>query len=226
MISTHPGSTPLSSFKIVALEEIDKSVSYQEGNMCGPWGDQDEEQVFVQKVVPETPELLVRAASNGRRICGIRSVDGSMITCFCCHECEGSSRIGSRPRRFIFTGHGNGSVQMWDLTTALDLKQKGEGQGEGGAGGKGGPTPEELIRLLDQCDLSTSHASTPCPSPCLGGGGVAGGNGVNRLKASNVAFLKEQQQQGATPVVQGSAAQQVQQDEGEASGGMGGVTNV
>lgn len=126
MISTHPGSTPLSSFKIVALEEIDTSISYGTGNDCGPYGDQDDEQVFIQKVVPETDQLYVRLASNGKRICTIRSVDGTTITSFCCHECEGASRIGSRPRRFIFTGHSNGSIQMWDLTTALDLAQKNE----------------------------------------------------------------------------------------------------
>lgn len=34
--------------------------------------------------------------------------------------------MGSRPRRFIFTGHSNGAIQMWDLTTALDLAAKGE----------------------------------------------------------------------------------------------------
>lgn len=32
--------------------------------------------------------------------------------------------MGSRPRRFIFTGHSNGSIQMWDLTTALDFSYK------------------------------------------------------------------------------------------------------
>lgn len=41
-------------------------------------------------------------------------------------ECEGSSRMGSRPRRYLFTGHGNGSIQMWDLTTAMDTANKGE----------------------------------------------------------------------------------------------------
>lgn len=46
------------------------------------------------------------------------------MSAFCVHECEGSSRMGSRPRRFIFTGHSNGSIQMWDLTTALDLCYK------------------------------------------------------------------------------------------------------
>lgn len=33
----------------------------------GPFGEQDDEQVFVQKVIPETPELYVRLASNGKR---------------------------------------------------------------------------------------------------------------------------------------------------------------
>jgi hypothetical protein len=86
----------------------------------GPFGEQDDVQVFVQKVVPETDQLFVRLASNGKRVCVICSVDGSVVTSFCVHECEGSSRMGSRPRRFIFTGHSNGAIQMWDLTTALD----------------------------------------------------------------------------------------------------------
>ena len=90
------------------------------GKIIGPFGEQDDEQVFVQKVVPETDQLFVRLASNGKRVCVIRSVDNSVITSFCVHECEGSSRMGSRPRRFIFTGHSNGAIQMWDLTTALD----------------------------------------------------------------------------------------------------------
>ena len=28
--------------------------------------------------------------------------------------------------RFILTGHANGAIQMWDLTTALDFFEKGE----------------------------------------------------------------------------------------------------
>jgi hypothetical protein len=55
------------------------------------------------------------------RVCVIKSVDGTTISAFRVHECEGSSRMGSRPRRFLFTGHTNGGIQMWDLTTALDL---------------------------------------------------------------------------------------------------------
>ena len=55
----------------------------------------------------------------------------------------------------------------------------------------GGPTPEELLKLLDQCDLSNSHSSTPCLSPCPS----LVGHPAARLKASNVAFLNQQQQQ-------------------------------
>ena len=36
----------------------------------------------------------------------------------------------------------------------------------------GGPTPKELVKLLDQCDISQSLNSTPCvsPSPSIMGG--------------------------------------------------------
>ena len=52
----------------------------------------------------------------------------------------------------------------------------------------GGPTPEELWKLLDQCDLSNSYCSTPCisPSPSM----IATGT---RIKASNVLFLNQSQ---------------------------------
>lgn len=33
----------------------------------GPYGEQDDEQVFIQKVVPETDQLYVRYASTGKR---------------------------------------------------------------------------------------------------------------------------------------------------------------
>ncbi|XP_069689720.1 BTB/POZ domain-containing protein KCTD3 isoform X2 [Periplaneta americana] len=185
MISTQPGSTPVASFKIVSLDEVEPYVSYAAGNDCGPFGEQDDEQVFVQKVVPETDQLFVRLASNGKRVCVIKAVDGTTITSFCVHECEGSSRMGSRPRRFIFTGHSNGAIQMWDLTTALDLSSKGEPASQM----SGGPNAEELLKLLDQCDLSNSHCSTPCISPCPSMAATA----AARIKASNVAFLNQSQ---------------------------------
>uniref|UniRef100_A0A8C7VLU1 BTB/POZ domain-containing protein KCTD3 n=1 Tax=Oncorhynchus mykiss TaxID=8022 RepID=A0A8C7VLU1_ONCMY len=151
MISTQPGSTPLASFKILSLEETESHGSYSSGNDIGPFGERDDQQVFIQKVIPITNKLFVRLSSTGKRICEVAAVDGTTISCFTVRECEGSSRMGSRPRRYLFTGHGNGSIQMWDLTTAMDTV--------------GGPTEEELLQLLDQCDLSTSRCATPNISP-------------------------------------------------------------
>lgn len=67
MISTQPGSTPEASFKIVSLEAVEPCLSHAAANDCGPFGEQDDEQVFVQKVVPDTDQLFVRLASNGKR---------------------------------------------------------------------------------------------------------------------------------------------------------------
>lgn len=183
MISTQPGSTPLASFKVVSLEDLEPCPSYPAANDCGPYGEQDDEQVFIQKVVPETDQLYVRYASSGKRICIIKSVDGTTMTSFCIHECEGSNRMGSRPRRYIFTGHSSGAIQMWDLTTALDLASKGEPAFVAG----GGPSPGELLRLLEQCDLSNSRCSTPCmsPAPSLLGGAAT----LARLRAANLLLL-------------------------------------
>ena len=103
MISTQPGSTPLSSFKIVSLEEevpslsasqsiINQSVNQSpinqsinqtikvpsltasHGNDIGPYGDQDDELVFIQKLVPETDVLTVRLASRGTRVAEVKSL--------------------------------------------------------------------------------------------------------------------------------------------------------
>ncbi|XP_017849711.1 BTB/POZ domain-containing protein KCTD3 [Drosophila busckii] len=194
MLSTQPGSTPEASFKIVSLEATESNYSYSAGNDSGPYGDYDD-MIFVQKVVPETNQLYVRLASNGDRVCVIRSVDGSTISAFCVHECEGvSSRMGSR---FILTGHCTGAIQMWDLTTALALLSKDEPQQKT----SGGPDTNELLRLLDQCEISNSSCSTPCMSPCLSA--VAGGlaNSVARMKACNIALLNRnnEQQQPAAP---------------------------
>ncbi|KFP85782.1 BTB/POZ domain-containing protein KCTD3, partial [Acanthisitta chloris] len=159
MISTQPGSTPLASFKILSLEEAESHGSYCSGNDIGPFGERDDQQVFIQKVVPITNKLFVRLSSTGKRICEIQAVDCTTISSFTVRECEGSSRMGSRPRRYLFTGHSNGSIQMWDLTTAMDIVNKSEDKDVGG------PTEEELLKLLDQCDLSTSRCATPNISP-------------------------------------------------------------
>nr|XP_006050124.1 SH3KBP1-binding protein 1 isoform X2 [Bubalus bubalis] len=158
MISTQPGSTPLASFKILALESADGHGGCSAGNDIGPYGERDDQQVFIQKVVPSASQLFVRLSSTGQRVCSVRSVDGSPTTAFTVLECEGSRRLGSRPRRYLLTGQANGSLAMWDLTTAMD----GLGQAPGGL------TEEELMEQLEQCDLAplaSSRGSLPSPSP-------------------------------------------------------------
>lgn len=50
--------------------------------------------------------------------------------------------------------------QMWDLSTGLELAKKDSVMEE-----QGGPSPEELMRMFDQCDLSNSRCTTPSVSP-------------------------------------------------------------
>ncbi|KAG5857358.1 hypothetical protein ANANG_G00018620 [Anguilla anguilla] len=164
LVSVCADNNHVRTWTILSLEEAESHGSYCSGNDIGPFGERDDQQVFIQKVIPITNKLFVRLSSTGKRICEVQAVDGTTITCFTVRECEGSSRMGSRPRRYLFTGHGNGSIQMWDLTTAMDLANKTEDKAKREAE-VGGPTEEELLKLLDQCDLSTSRCATPNISP-------------------------------------------------------------
>lgn len=90
----------------------------------------------------------------------MRSVDGSPTTAFTVLECEGSRRLGSRPRRYLLTGQANGSLAMWDLTTAMD----GLGQAPGTscpASVLAQTSPAPLPNPLHQFPL----ASDPFPLP-------------------------------------------------------------
>lgn len=86
------------------------------------------------------------------RICEIQAVDCTTISAFTVRECEGSSRMGSRPRRYLFTGHTNGSIQMWDLTTAMDMVGKSEDKGRfHGRPGCGARAGSGVILCLLRC---------------------------------------------------------------------------
>eukprot|EP00076_Gallus_gallus_P034695 XP_025000233.1 uncharacterized protein LOC107050762 [Gallus gallus] len=145
MISTQPGSTPLASFKVLALEDLDGHAGCAAGTDIGPFGERDDQQVFIQKVVPDACQVYVRLSSTGKRVCEVRAVDGSAITAFTVHECEGSRRVGSRPRRRLLTGHANGSLQLWDLSTAMEMGGRPQEPGV--------PSPQELLQQLEHCDL-------------------------------------------------------------------------
>lgn len=95
--------------------------------------------------------------------------------------------MGSRPRRVLFTGHSNGVVQIWDLSTALDLSTRGESTVAGG------PTAIELVRALEQCEVvassvASSTASTPAPSTPVPTAAFSTGH-ANRIKTANSPLL-------------------------------------
>ena len=50
------------------------SLTAYHGNDIGPYGDQDDELVLIQKLVPETDVLTVRLASRGTRVAEVKSV--------------------------------------------------------------------------------------------------------------------------------------------------------
>lgn len=96
------------------------------------------------------------------RICEIQAVDCATISSFTVRECEGSSRMGSRPRRYLFTGHTNGSIQMWDLTTAMDVVSKSEGAGRfawAGAGCGAGRRRRRNERVFPKMEVARPKRS-------------------------------------------------------------------
>ena len=115
----------------------------------------------------------------------VRSVDSSPINCFTIHECEGPARLSSRPRRFIFTGHDNGSIQLFDLTTAIELCSTTTEIFSQSS--NGGPSPADLLKMLDRCDFAATNGqnqhflSSRCPTPCCVNNSVnhAANNTVN-----------------------------------------------
>ena len=136
-ISTQPLLAPLASFRIMKVDECQLEDSGNDmlhechrSNMLrsvdvGPFGDQDDgdKQVFVERLRTHTDMVGVITAANGQRICKLKSVDGSIITSYCVHECEAVA-MGNRSRRYILTGHSNGHIQVWDLTTGFELLNK------------------------------------------------------------------------------------------------------
>lgn len=93
--------------------------------------------------------------------------------------------MGSRPRRVLFTGHSNGAVQIWDLSTALDLSTRGEPPQY-----VGGPTPFELMRALEQCEIVASRNSTPAPTPNPATASPAMAE-IPKVKATNLPLLMQ-----------------------------------
>eukprot|EP00730_Choanoeca_flexa_P008524 TRINITY_DN12498_c1_g7_i6.p1 TRINITY_DN12498_c1_g7~~TRINITY_DN12498_c1_g7_i6.p1 ORF type:complete len:650 (+),score=93.97 TRINITY_DN12498_c1_g7_i6:85-2034(+) len=109
-ISTQPGSQGVASFSVPTAGPCN----------VGPYGDLDQQQLFIQQVSFHSTQLLLKLAATGDELCNIESVNNLAITTSYLHEGGMASRVGSRSRRFLCTGHEDGSVQMWDLTPVLD----------------------------------------------------------------------------------------------------------
>ncbi|XP_015786942.1 BTB/POZ domain-containing protein KCTD3-like [Tetranychus urticae] len=152
-ISTQPGSTPHASFRVLSIDDLhmeedccqslgsssststgtrgmSKSVSdlasYNKRYLdVGPFGDQGdgEQLVFIEMYRSQADSIHVLMASDGERKFSLHSVDDSPITTYFVHECDTISMV-NRSKRYIFTGHENGNVQIWDLSWALDSASK------------------------------------------------------------------------------------------------------
>ncbi|CAF3893648.1 unnamed protein product [Rotaria magnacalcarata] len=120
---------------------------------------------------------IAYGTNSGKRVAIVRSVDSSPISCFTIHECEGPSRLSTRPRRFIFTGHDNGSIQLFDLTTAIELSSSSDINSLAlssppSQNNQGGPSPADLLKMLDHCDFAVTNGqnqnflSSRCSTPC------------------------------------------------------------
>ena len=90
----------------------------------------------------ECPLIHTHTHTHTRRVCVIKSVDASNITTYCVHECEAANRIGMRSRRFVFTGHTNGAIQVCQLSLRLYTARC---------------DPENSLR----CGISLQHSSCP-----------------------------------------------------------------
>jgi hypothetical protein len=69
------------------------------------------------------------------------------------------SKFFDSSHRFVFTGHSCGAIQMWDLTTALELFHKDEPTTR-----DGGPTALELIRYRYPLPFFTANDSLAVPN--------------------------------------------------------------
>lgn len=138
LISTQPGTTTHASFRVFIvggqLKENDDEptstvattsqalVTSPTPKNCidvGPYGaqkDEGESQVFIEMPQADANQINVLYASNGQKIVSLKSVDGSATTCVALFQHDSCARS----RRFIVTGHANGCVQVWDLTTAME----------------------------------------------------------------------------------------------------------
>ena len=118
MLSTQPGSSAIGSFDLAHYCNK-KCNECPTQTALTPFGHQDDEQLLLHQLICGTDSISVKNAATGNTICNVKSVDGSSVTSVLPLYWESQLRMATSSR-FLFTGHASGSIQMWNLSTALD----------------------------------------------------------------------------------------------------------
>ena len=138
-ISTQPGAIPIGSFRLlpwapppttdaghfhppVTDHQIAPSRALPMAEYpVGPFGDKNDRQLLLQRVPHEAARLQVLDATSGRQVCAVATVGEKVITAAAVCDLDYPKRLGSRGKCVLATGLEDGTVQMWDLTTALEM---------------------------------------------------------------------------------------------------------
>lgn len=150
VLSTQPGSAPYANFNLTTQS------NGNENNERGPFGDGsgDEIPIFIQQPIPFCDTLFIRSGDKGCRLASLQSVTGSAISTYSSHDFESLPRMGLKPFRLAISGHLDGSVQVWDLTNALEQYHLNPNIPVGDL------TCNELINLSQRAD--ESRAASNC----------------------------------------------------------------
>ncbi|XP_075250362.1 BTB/POZ domain-containing protein KCTD3-like [Convolutriloba macropyga] len=124
LLSKNPLPMPLASFKMLHLEPSLSSHAYMAANPIGPHLLSESQAWYLQKITPGATEMYVISALTGECIHRIGSVDCSPITCF--SITEEWRRVGN-PTQYVFTGHKNGTIQVWNLAAVRNTNNTSHG---------------------------------------------------------------------------------------------------
>ena len=120
LLSKNPLPMPLTSFKMMHLEPKHSSHEYLAANSIGPHMLSESQIWYLQKITPGATDLFVISALSGECLHRISSVDCSTITSFAVTE---EWRRSGNPTQYVFTGHKNGAIQVWNMATVNTFHQ-------------------------------------------------------------------------------------------------------
>ena len=128
-ISTQPFLN-LCGYQIATLDSEEENSKFTKPDRYGPFGHQvDGSKIFfVQRLNNDSNKLNVLCASNGKRVCTIKSVDKSVITTYGLLDEE--ITLGNRTKILFLTGHSNGNIQYFDLGKAFQMLENSNNKHE------------------------------------------------------------------------------------------------